>query len=123
VTLTEKNQQTQKIHPNEFGMLHMPTHLSCFYSKFLSLEETLHTIRTLKLRKLPVQQQNGTLDCELFAVAYAVEVCTGNPPADVSFNQKTDAISSVYMPIGWTRSDVTISMFNVPSVALSEIPT
>ena len=42
----------------------------------------------LKLRKLPVQQQNGTLDCGLFAVAYAVEVCMGNSPADVSFNQK-----------------------------------
>ena len=43
---------------------------------------------TLKLRKLPVQQQNGTLGCGLFAVAYAVEVCAGNSPADVSFNQK-----------------------------------
>ena len=42
---------------------------------------------TLKLRKLPVQQQCGTLDCGLFAVAYAVEVCMGNSPA-VSFDQK-----------------------------------
>ena len=43
---------------------------------------------TLKMRKLPVQQQNGTLDCGLFAVAYAVEVCMGNSPAAVSFDQK-----------------------------------
>ena len=31
----------------------------------------------LTIRKLGVQQQIGTWDCGLFAVAYAVEVCSG----------------------------------------------
>ena len=30
----------------------------------------------------------GTLDCGLFAVVYATEVCKGNSQADVTFNQK-----------------------------------
>ena len=66
-----------------FMMLNLATVLQI--CKIYSVPQN-HT--TLKLRKLPVQQQNGTLDCGLFAVAYAVEVCAGNSPADVSFNQK-----------------------------------
>lgn len=54
-------------------------------SKIYSIPST-HS--SLKLRKLSVQQQNGTLDCGLFSVAYATEVCFGNSPEDVTFNQK-----------------------------------
>ena len=43
---------------------------------------------SLKLKKLPVQQQNGAVDCGLFAVAYAVEVCYGYSPSVVSFDQR-----------------------------------
>ncbi len=39
------------------------------------------------VRRLSVQQQIGKLDCGLFAVAYAMEVCMGNKPATVTFNQ------------------------------------
>ena len=42
----------------------------------------------LELHKLSVQQQHGTLDCGLFAIAFAVEVCLGNNVEVVSFKQK-----------------------------------
>ena len=42
----------------------------------------------LSIRKVSVQQQEvGTLDCGLFAVAYATEVCYGMDPAKASFEQ------------------------------------
>lgn len=42
----------------------------------------------LSIRKVSVQQQEvGTLDCGLFAVAYATEVCYGMYPAKASFEQ------------------------------------
>ena len=42
---------------------------------------------SLKIKNLSVQQQNGTIDCGLFAVAFAVEVCQGHNPSTVSFDQ------------------------------------
>ena len=42
----------------------------------------------LKLRILPVQQQQGVLDCGLFAIAYATEVCARINPVQSVFNQK-----------------------------------
>ena len=42
----------------------------------------------LHIHKIPVQQQQGTLDCGLFAIAFAVEVCFGRNPQCASFNQK-----------------------------------
>ena len=42
----------------------------------------------LNVHKLSVQQQEGTMDCGIFAVAFAVEVCVGNNVENVSFNQK-----------------------------------
>ena len=41
----------------------------------------------LKINRRPVQQQTGTLDCGLFTIAYAVELCKGNDPVDVKFSQ------------------------------------
>ena len=41
----------------------------------------------LTIRKLGVQQQVGKMDCGLFAVAYAVEVCHGKNPAVTCFDQ------------------------------------
>ena len=41
----------------------------------------------LQLHKLSVQQQDGTLDCGLFAIAFAV-VCLGGSTENVSFDQK-----------------------------------
>ena len=42
---------------------------------------------SLTIRKLAVQQQQGTHDCGLFAVAYATEVCFGKDPALVTYDQ------------------------------------
>jgi len=33
---------------------------------------------------LPVQQQNDALDCDLFAIAFAVEICRGKNPREVA---------------------------------------
>ena len=32
----------------------------------------------LEIQALPTQQQRGTKDCEVFSIAFAVEVCAGN---------------------------------------------
>lgn len=42
---------------------------------------------SLKIQRLAVQQQRGNLDCGLFAVAYAMEVCAGNNPEHTQFDQ------------------------------------
>lgn len=54
-------------------------------AKIYSLPESLSV---LQLHKMSVQQQHGTLDCGLFAIAYAVEVCLGRNPQCASFDQK-----------------------------------
>ena len=43
--------------------------------------------KLLSIRKLAVQQQNGTLDCGIFAVAFAVEACEGNDISVACFDQ------------------------------------
>ena len=35
-----------------------------------------------------MQQQEGTVDCGLFAIANAIEVCQGNNPEHVKFDQE-----------------------------------
>ena len=42
----------------------------------------------LKLKILPVQQQQGVLDCGLFSIAFATEVCSNMNPVRSTFNQK-----------------------------------
>ena len=42
----------------------------------------------IEIQKLSVQQQHGTLDCGLFSIAFAVEICLGHIPQYASFNQK-----------------------------------
>ena len=41
----------------------------------------------LQIKQLPVQQQIGTLDCGLFAIAFAVELCKGTDPTKMVFLQ------------------------------------
>ena len=41
----------------------------------------------LKIHKLPVQQQKGVLDCGLFAIAFALEICMGKNPQYILFEQ------------------------------------
>ena len=41
----------------------------------------------LKLKVLPVQQQQGVLDCGLFSLAFATEVCSQMNPVKSIFNQ------------------------------------
>ena len=41
----------------------------------------------LKISRRPVQQQSGSLDCGIFTVAFAVELCQGNDPVEVLFCQ------------------------------------
>ena len=42
---------------------------------------------SLEIKKLSVQQQKGSHDCGMFATAFMVEVCKGNDPETVFFNQ------------------------------------
>lgn len=42
---------------------------------------------TLEIHTLSVQQQKGSLDCGVFAVAYAVEICLGRNPQYARFDQ------------------------------------
>ena len=42
---------------------------------------------SVKIRKLSVQQQDGTLDCGAFAVAFATEFCFRSNPENVFFDQ------------------------------------
>ena len=42
---------------------------------------------TLEIRTVSVQQQKGSSDCGVFAVAYAVEVCLGRNPQYARFDQ------------------------------------
>ena len=44
--------------------------------------------RSLQVKRLSVQQQHGTLDCGVFSIAYAVEICSGRNPEEAHFNQK-----------------------------------
>ena len=45
--------------------------------------------KVLKIRQVPVQQQTGCVDCGLFAIAHAVEICQGRQAERANFNQKT----------------------------------
>ena len=42
-------------------------------------------VSVLELQKLSVQQQHGTQDCGLFAIAFALEMCLGSNVETVSF--------------------------------------
>ena len=39
----------------------------------------------MKLKVLSVQQKNGFVDCGLFSIAFAMEVCLGRKPQDAQF--------------------------------------
>ncbi len=41
----------------------------------------------LQIHKVSVQQQVGLLDCGLFSIAFALEVCVANNPQHVTFDQ------------------------------------
>ena len=43
---------------------------------------------SLPVEVLSVQQQRGTLDCGIFAVAFATEICHSNNPEGVVYDQK-----------------------------------
>ena len=47
-----------------------------------------HPVDTLTIHTSSVQQQQGICDCGIFAIATAIEVCNGNNPERVQFNQK-----------------------------------
>lgn len=42
----------------------------------------------LRVEICPVQQQNGTLDCGVFAVSFATDLCHGLDPTAVTYSQK-----------------------------------
>ena len=42
---------------------------------------------SLEIKKLSAQQQKGSHDCGMFAIAFMVEVCEGNDPETVFFSQ------------------------------------
>ena len=44
--------------------------------------------KVLKVRQVPVQQQTGCVDCGLFAIAYAMEICQGRRAERANFKQK-----------------------------------
>lgn len=42
----------------------------------------------LNLKRQSVQQQKGSVDCGLFSIAFAVEICSGENPDDAIFAQE-----------------------------------
>ena len=52
----------------------------------------------LEIQALPIQQQKGTKDCGVCSIAFAVEVCSGNNPEEVYFEQSeiTEIRSHLY---------------------------
>ncbi|KAL5496713.1 hypothetical protein EMCRGX_G013057 [Ephydatia muelleri] len=44
-------------------------------------------VQNMSIRVLPVQQQKGSKDCGLFAVAFATELCSGEDPTRAVFKQ------------------------------------
>ena len=54
-------------------------------AKIYSIPPTEHHLR---IKKLSVQQQQGTLDCGLFALAFATEICVGGDVQGACFDQK-----------------------------------
>ena len=67
--------------------LSMPLNLSTAL-QICKIYPAPHDRSTLRLKKLSVQQQAGTMDCGLFALAYAAEICYGYSPSKASFEQK-----------------------------------
>ena len=47
-----------------------------------------HLSKQLSAQVVHVQQQQGTSDCGLYAIAYAVHVANGDDPAKVRFEQR-----------------------------------
>ena len=45
-------------------------------------------MKTPKVMVVRVQQQQGTVDCGLFAIAYIVSLATGKDPARIKFKQQ-----------------------------------
>ena len=43
--------------------------------------------KTIKFNKVPVQTQQGAVDCGLYAIAFATAICNGNSPQKMVFNQ------------------------------------
>ena len=41
----------------------------------------------LSIHSISVQQQKGSMKCGLFAIAFAIEICTGHNPSDAEFVQ------------------------------------
>ena len=48
-----------------------------------------NTKNRLEVCTVNVQKQNGISDCGLFALAYVVELCQGNNPAAMTFDQSS----------------------------------
>ena len=45
-------------------------------------------VQNMSIRVLPVQQQKGSKDCGLFAVAFATELCSGEDPTLKTLDQE-----------------------------------
>ena len=58
-------------------------HIARIYSRAVPPSESFFTIE-----RLFVQQQDGTLDCGLFAVVNAAEVCMNSNPVSAQYGQK-----------------------------------
>ena len=64
-----------------------PTHLA--NATILQIANIMHTNDSfIRVIRVPVQQQEGSKDCGLFAVAFAVAACMGRELSKVSFDQK-----------------------------------
>ena len=64
----------------------MALFLSLNNSTILQISK-IYRVSTLEIRTVSVQQQKGSLDCGLFAVAFAVEVCLGRNPQYAKLDQ------------------------------------
>ena len=66
----------------------MALFLSLNNSTILQISKIYRVLNsTLEIRAVSVQQQKGSIDCGIFAIAYAVEVCLGRNPQYARFDQ------------------------------------
>ena len=63
-----------------------PQPLFCF-CVYLCMKFTLISMQYIYVTRYPVQQQKGSKDCGLFAVAFATELCSEEDPTRAVFKQ------------------------------------
>ena len=87
ICISCKSFNSKKPSVNVLDSLGLLTELNS--ATILEIANLIHTNQSFfSIKKLSVQQQTGTLDCGLFAIAFAIESCLMNDVEMISFDQE-----------------------------------